>query len=362
MKEQNSKAESNSKQFWDWFLENQDNFWQIVNAKDRDKIEEEFLSQLAEKLAGLRQDIFYFTGMCSDSQAELILTADGYVNNITFIEDLIKAAPALKNWRFTALKPEMDANDLGIDIHGYVFEAEKMAFFSPIYPDFPDYVSIVVAYSDYKQEDHDDILNGVSLFIDNYLGELKSVSLIDNLQVCSFDQADHELIPIDKLKGYLQYRESEFVEKYQGTRYNTDQDMYSSLQGENPEGAVILAIVNKTLLSWDAKPSHPWMVEVVIDYDPIENGLPNKEDYQLIYDMEDSLALNLKDHEGYLYAARKVSDGSCSIFLPCKEFREVSRFLDKWIPNYQDCFTISYYIYKDKYWQSLNQFQTNEEN
>ena len=38
-----------------------------------------------------------------------------------------------------------------------------------------------------------------------------------------------ELIPISKLKDFLTWREKEFIEKYEGTRHNTENDSYALL-------------------------------------------------------------------------------------------------------------------------------------
>jgi predicted fused transcriptional regulator/phosphomethylpyrimidine kinase len=54
--------------------------------------------------------------MLDDDTAELVLTADGSLLNIAFVEDLVETAPNLKGWKFTALKPAMENEDFTINM------------------------------------------------------------------------------------------------------------------------------------------------------------------------------------------------------------------------------------------------------
>jgi hypothetical protein len=51
---------------------------------------------------------FFLTGMYNDDTVELVLTADGAVKNIVFVEELVNSAPKIEGWKFTALKPALD--------------------------------------------------------------------------------------------------------------------------------------------------------------------------------------------------------------------------------------------------------------
>jgi hypothetical protein len=56
------------------------------------------------------------------------------------------------------------------------------------------------------------------------------VTTIDNLKIISKEEAQKELIPVEKLKAYLTWRQKEFIEKYEGVRRNTENDNYSILK------------------------------------------------------------------------------------------------------------------------------------
>lgn len=69
--------------------------------------------------------------MYDDSTVELILTADGAIKNIVFVEELVEAAPKIPGWKFTSLKPALKIEDVCIDMGGYKFDRESL-FFTPM--------------------------------------------------------------------------------------------------------------------------------------------------------------------------------------------------------------------------------------
>lgn len=116
--------------------------------------------------------------MYNDNIAELVLTPDGNVKNIVFVEELVKVAPTLSNWKFTALKPALDLKDVRINMAGFVFDKDSLSFYSNAHRDFPDEIDITIIHRDFNEEDKSLLINGTYIFLDNYLGELNSVTTI----------------------------------------------------------------------------------------------------------------------------------------------------------------------------------------
>ncbi|MBC5837999.1 DUF695 domain-containing protein [Flavobacterium muglaense] len=343
-------------EFWDWFQSNEQPFFEVV--KQHKNIEKDFLNKIAPKLAQLQEGFYYLTGMCNDTTAELILTAEGVVKNIAAVEELVKASPQLSNWKFTALKPETDIENIQITMGGYVFGSENLFFYAIDHKQYPDEVDIVIVYDDYAEKDKGLIVNGTFIFIDNYLGELNSVTTIDNMVVISKGEAKEALIPIAKLKAYLIWREKEFVEKYNGHRYNTENDSYSSMEAELENGKPLIAIVNSTLLEWESKASHPWIFKVAVAFNGANNnGMPDSTTYELLNQLEDEIMLDLKDENGYLNIGRQTADGEREIYFACKDFRKPALIMQVLILKYKGKLNINYELYKDKYWQSFAHFR-----
>jgi hypothetical protein len=263
--------------FWAWFQQNEKSFFNIV--KSRKNIEKGFFNPLSSKLGELKDGYYYLTGMCDDNTAELVLTADGFTKNIVFVEELIAAAPKMDGWKFTALKPALDIKDVSIEMGGYNFTADNIHFYSNESAEYPDEIDITLVHDDLTEDNKNTITNGSYIFLDNFLGELDVANNIDNLIIIGRQEAQKELIPIVKLKDFLTWRQKEFIEKYDGVRYNTENDTYSVLEAKLESGNALIAVVNSELLNWDSKASHPWMAVFTVKYDGSKNnGMPNKDD------------------------------------------------------------------------------------
>lgn len=344
--------------FWIWFQDNERTFYKVVKAHDN--IEKEFFDKLSPKLAELKDGYFYLTGMCDDNTVELVFTADGNTKNIVFVEELVEQAPKINGWKFTALKPAMDIENVAINMAGYKFDKNNLFFYSNDYDEYPDEIDICVIHNELSEENRNEIGNGTYIFLDNYLGELDFLNNIDHLKIIGKNEAEKELVPIAKLKDFLTWRQKEFIEKYEGTRYNTQDDEHSVLEAELKSGGNLIAVVNSKLLNWDGKASHPWIAVITFRYDGSNNnGMPNEDDYQYLNEIDEGILLKLQDKDGYLYVGRQTAENEREIYFACKDYREPSKVFYQIQQENSNKFEITFDIYKDKYWQSFERFKTN---
>lgn len=345
--------------FWRWFLENERAFFKTV--KSGRNIERGFFNKLSPKLNELKDGFFYLTGMLNDDTAELIFTADGTIKNIVFVEELVNAAPNIPGWTFTASKPPMDIENVRIAMAGNTFDSDTLSFYPNESSDYPDEIDITIVHRDYRENDKASITNGTYIFLDNFIGELNSVTTIDNVKVIGKAQAEKELIPIEKLKDFLKWREKEFIEKYEGSLQDTENAEFSILEAELESGNKLIATINTDILNWDKKASHPWLITVEIPYNGKSNhGMPDDATYQLLTEIEEKILEQLKDVQGYLNIGRQTADNLREVYWACKEFRKPSKVLHQLTKDYPNI-GIRYDIYKDKYWRSLKRFNRNYE-
>lgn len=341
--------------FWKWFEKYAKTFHKVV--KGQGNVEKDFFDKISPKLNELKDGFWYLTGMFDDNTAELVITADGTIKNIVFAEELIQAAPRIDAWKFTALKPALDIKDVSIEMAGFKFNNENLHFYANDHFDYPDEIDINIVHDDCNKENKATITNGVYIFLDNYLGELDFAINIDNLKAIGRDEAEKDLIAIDKLKDYLKWRQKEFLEKYEGLRYDTENDEYSILEAELESGNTLIAVMNTDLLQWDAKASHPWILSVEIPYDGSNNnGMPEEETYKLLDEIEEQITTVLKDFEGYLNVGRQTAKNVREIYFACRDFRKPSKVLHELRQRYAGQFEITYDIYKDKYWKTFSRF------
>jgi len=344
--------------FWLWFQKNEKTFFEVL--KNKGDVEKVFFIKLSPKLNQVKEGIYYLAGMFNDSIAELVFSAEGEIKNMVFVEEFVLHAPCIDGWLFTPLKPALDIANVNIDMAGYRFNRENISFYANDLIEYPDEIDITVVYSDYNEADKTTTTNGTFIFLDNFLGELNFAASIDNIKVIGKQDAQKELVPIEKLKDYLAWREKEFIEKYEGVRNSTENGTYSMFKAELKSGNALLAVINTDLLNWDRKASHPWIAKIEIRYDGEKNrGMPDKGTYNLLNEMEDEISGQLIDYEGYLNIGRQTAEGVREIYFACKEFRKPSRILFEIENKYKNKLDIRYSIYKDKYWRSFNRFINN---
>ena len=186
---------------------------------------------------------------------------------------------------------------------------------------------------------------------------MKSITTIDNLHIIAPTEATQKLIPLTKQKNFLIWREKEFVEKYKGVRQQIETGNYLSAEATLNNGLPLFAIINADLLEWEHKASHPWLALIQIHYDGADNnGLPDDPIFALLNEIEDTILEELKDVDGYLNVGRQTADSVREIYFYCVDFRHPSKVLDNISTVYQEQIEVSFELYKDKYWQTLDRF------
>ncbi|MEM6723072.1 MAG: DUF695 domain-containing protein [Bacteroidota bacterium] len=321
------------------------------------RVEEDFLNKISGPLDHYNPDIYYLAGIDSDNQAELILSAEGSLRAIPYVEQLIDKAPNIEGWQFTALKqPHPNSS---IKMGNYEYSAENISFSPLIDEAYPDEINLVLVHQELNATNKEELTNGTFIFLDNLLGELTVACELDYLEFVGPDQAPEELIPIEKLPDYLNWRKKEFTEKYEGIRFNTENDEYMTLEGQTGEGAILIAVMNHTLLTWDKKASHPFVFDLILTYDGSEkNGFPDETIHADMNEFEEQIDAALPDVEGYLNLGRQTGDNNRIIHLCCRDFRKPVLVLDQLLAiNELDAgFNFTYRISKDKYWQAFDRF------
>jgi hypothetical protein len=338
--------------FWDWFAKEAARLKATVVQRTQS---EQALNEIMEHLQAVNPGLYTLVGAGGDGDAELIISAEGRISQIVFVEEMVAQAPKVPGWKFTALKPAIGFSDMRISIHGFDFEASNIHFFANESAAEPDSVDISFVYDHYNPEKHAEIENGLLIYLDNALGEMNFMTQVDHAALVA-DADGNRLIPVEKLPAYLQWREKEFIEKYDAIRYSNEEDSYGVMEAKDEESRPMIAIVNSSLMRWEGKTSHPWMVVIEIKYEGDAAGLPQGKVYEIMNEMEDELAGVLTPENGCLNIGRETYNNSRNIYFACHEFRESSRKVNATLQQYKDRLKVSYQVYKDKYWQIVSHF------
>jgi hypothetical protein len=350
------KEKGTYKAFWDWFLTKEKIFFEVV--KSRVNIEQQFFDVIGPELAKINSGYYFLSGVCDENTAELIVTVEGDIRKIAFAEELIAAAPEIDHWKFTALKPETDVENVGVRLNGFEFTKDNICFYSNEIENYPDEIDLIFVYDDFTEENKSSVITGVCIFLDNFLGELNFATQIDTFSIIGKSDAQKELVPIEKLKEFLLWREREFTEKYKDVEISAADDQFSLFEGTLDNGMPLMGVVNVSLLKYSAKASYPWISLLKIHYEGDYQGLPLEKDYNAMNLIEDKAVELLSPADGHLYIGRETADSSKSIYFASKDFRQPSIVLDGLIKENKE-YKISLEIYKDKYWQSFERYNVN---
>ena len=153
--------------------------------------------------------------MPDDETVEMIITVDGDVKSIVFAEEVVAAAPTLKGWQFTALKPAIGF-DVSIGMDDYTFDKDNIFFINNEDEQYPDEIDLTLVHKDYSEDKERSIGNGCLIYLDNALGELNTAMLIDNISIGPSPEEKDKLIPISKLSEFFTMEGKRIRRKIQG--------------------------------------------------------------------------------------------------------------------------------------------------
>jgi Family of unknown function (DUF695) len=341
----------NQADFWQWFQSKEASF--IKTLKTNHEVDKDCMTPIMDHLQQLNERFYIQIGMSEDEVAELIITPEGDLKSFVFVEEFVANAPKIGNWMFTALKPSTKGSS--IRMHNTEFNEKTLRFYTNDDPNYPDEIDIVLVHKDFIEEDEPMFLQGSLIYLDTILGEFNACTLLDSVKVTGKAPNGKDLIPIEKLNDFLIWREKEFVEKYEEPYTNEAEESYGSFELETNDGLPIVAIMNQNYLEYDAKPTYPWMLVVLVDYEG-DNGMPDRPTYEFMDDINEELNKVLRVDMGYLNIGRITGNNKIKIYFACKEFRTSSKIVANVLKQSSKDFKVEYEIFKDKCWMSLNSF------
>ena len=341
-------------EFWNWFEDHQIRFHKILDTGNQ--IELSFINPVFNKLQDLNTDAYLLAGMKDSKTAEIVFTAEGSIKVFPFILELVAKAPNYDNWLFTALKPSLEIQDCEIRMGEVFFSSNNISFYPVVETDFPDEIAIKLLYTgDYDSEDQHKIENGCGIFVENWLGEVNVISQLDEIGFDHNGGAGKELVPIAKLKDYINWREKEFIDKYEDVFYDSENSSYGIAEWSLGD-TTFVGKYNEELISWHAKASHPWMFVVEVFFDPEKNnGFPTRELMEEIHVLEDKISAVFVDAEGELELAQITGKGERKMFYACKDYHDPIIKLSRVLSS--SSVSADFQVYRDKYWRSIGVFQ-----
>lgn len=340
--------------FWQWFGENEHRFRKL-EKNDSDQALS-FLEELIQQMQPYNPYLKALAGPDSNGNFELIITSDGDIALFSMVEELINAAPAVPNWVFTAHKPALGFDGISIDLYGLQFSTETTNFYPLVLNDYPDEVNIMLTHNGYTKDMDDHFQAGGMIYLENGLGEVYTATRIDNYETGPVPDAGQgiELIPISKLNEYLNWREKEFVEKYE-TVPTEIPDTYHLLEAEDKEGKKMLLTVNMDCRYWDKKPAFSWLLQVNINFTGDDTGFPSEEQLIALQTLEEEI-FSLLPVDRTILAGNKTYDNCRNIYFYVSDFKTTAVLLNRFIESKATAYEILFFIRRDKYWRIMEPY------
>ena len=350
----NKKAPAiTAEQFWSSFLLKQEDYF--VKLKSDQKNAEFILKEILDEVHSYHSSINGLIGFCEDNILELIFTADCLVKDFVFAKELVEKAPVLKNWKFIWLKPDSNNFEFTIAWEDFRISKESLKFYANTDLTYPDEICINLVYDKFeKKENYDEILNGVLIYLDNSIGELNMATKIDQWELV-FKAAvspEIELIPIEKINDYINWREKEFLQKYDKNSYALlGNNGYAMMEAEW-EDLPFNALINRNWKEWPYKSVYSWCIKLDINFNGNELGIPSMEQLVEIQNFEDHLIQELLPLE-ICHVGRTIHNNLSTIYFYSNEYLLVSKMVHEYLLKSEIALDVNYSITRDKYWRNV---------
>lgn len=342
--------------FWQWFTANEKRLT-CIDTSDTAKAGK-FIEELIENIKPFNPWLKALAGPHGDGRHELIITSDGDIALFCKAEELVAAAPEIKGWLFTPHKPPMGPENIRIMMFGKEFSSDTLHFYAHVNELYPDEVSIILTHPEYSIEDDQQFQAAAMIYLENTLGEVNTATKIDWYEMGPPPQPENgiELIPMSKLNDYLTWREKEFVEKTESFRKQRPPENFSVIEGTDTEGKLLFATIDAAFQNWEYRSAYPWLLQVDITYEPNASGLPDKKQMEEMQAIEDEITAVLPQDDSIYFLGHKTHNNIRSIFFYCSNFNAHSKILHRYVEQSKWNYEVMFFIRKDKYWRTVEQF------
>jgi len=199
--------------FWNYFTTNQKTISNLQNEPD--STYKRINTQLERKLKNYCHHLDYllFFPKRKTEKPQIVITANGNPLYFSYVENLVKAAPKIKNWDIKAfLQPtsEIEKMKQGLD-EPYVFcdlvlKSSELKF-APLNPNQQTKkLDIVIYLKDYTIYcDNQILLEAIFMILYDLLGEKSMVEDLNFVQLAQMPSDRNDLIELYELQFYIDY-------------------------------------------------------------------------------------------------------------------------------------------------------------
>lgn len=194
------------KNFWNWFEINNHAFL-FTNEVD-DDVREQLLNDLLIELHKYNDKLFFQVGGMPGGDQELIITAEGDVEQFGSVEKLIELAPTIKNWLFIPFIQPSDEDNI-TNYEGVEIKRSDLWFIPLQSQSQPNHIGIRVCVPNYETLKTNKWMdNAIYKMLDVVLGEKSFALDIDYLDIAELPEEPKEkgLINLTELRAFIAWK------------------------------------------------------------------------------------------------------------------------------------------------------------
>lgn len=207
--------------FWNYFITNQKTITNLQNEPDTTY--QKINTQLEKKLKNYCHHLDYllFFPKKKTEKPQIIITANGNPLYFSYVENLVKAAPKLKNWQIKAFvqpSSKIEKMKQGLD-EPYVFcdvvlKSSDLKFTQLNSNDQKKKLDIVVYLKDYTIYCENQILlEAIFMILYDLLGEKSMVEDLNFVQLGQMPVDNINLVELHELQAYIEKINSQAIHK-----------------------------------------------------------------------------------------------------------------------------------------------------
>ena len=195
---------SATEKFWAWVVDNSAR----MEATAGKPPPEELLDGLTSEIKAIDEGLTFEFGQDSNGIFELVISAECNREKFPVVFDIIRQAPAIKNWRFTALKPQSDP-DISIEIGGLKL-TPKEARIALAAADDTAPLQVIFYVPDMTEETYGLYAHGLTVLADAILGEWLSAEMIHSYDIVESLPEHAAIYSLSELPALVEARRQEF--------------------------------------------------------------------------------------------------------------------------------------------------------
>ena len=185
--------------FWEAF---EDSAADLAQASSADTpVYDELLEELQEIHEGLFIEFATSPGEC-----ELIVTAEGEKSLFALVEEIVAAAPTVKDWRIFALKPKLGFPEF-IQWEGYQLSIDDVVF-DPMESESGE-LGLLLLVPGLEDKDADKAHNALLRAIDHGLGERNFAEAVAFTEIAPLEESADEFISLTDLESFIEWRKKQ---------------------------------------------------------------------------------------------------------------------------------------------------------